>query len=116
MLSCLSTATAQKELSLHAAKIEMHSVAADGQLSKRIVPLIEDGEEPTPVELQHVMPAQDFFASVGSSKDAISAALESIQAGEPDLVAGRKTWVLPARGIASICSCTGKTGNEARPD
>ena len=81
----------QKELSLHAVQIEMHSIAADGRLSKRIVPLIEDGEEPTPVELQHVMPAQDFFASVGSSKDAISAALESIQAGEPQPVAGRKT-------------------------
>ncbi len=85
----------------------MHSIAADGRLSRRVVPLIEDGEEPTPVELHRVMPAQDFFAPVGSSKDAISAALESIQAGEPQPVAGRKTRVLPARGIASTCSCTG---------
>jgi len=69
----------------------MHSIAADGRLSRRVVPLIKDGEEPTPVELRHVMPAQDFFASVGSSKDAISAALESIQAGETQPLASRKT-------------------------
>ena len=45
------------------------------------MPLIEDGEEPTPVDLRHVMPACDFFAAVGSRKEAISAALETLQAG-----------------------------------
>ena len=45
------------------------------------MPLIDDGEEPTPVDLRHVMPARNFFAPVGTCKEAISAALETLQAG-----------------------------------
>ncbi len=62
-------------------QIELHSIRADGRLSRRLVPLIEDGEEPTPVDLRHVMPASDFFAPIESCKEAISAALETLQAG-----------------------------------
>ena len=63
-------------------QIEMHSIGGDGGLAKRAVPLIEDGSEPTPVDLHHVMPARDFFAPAGSSKEDISALLDSLEAGE----------------------------------
>ena len=69
----------------HCVQIEMHSVGEDGRLSKRAVPLIEDGSEPTPVDLRHVMPARDFFAPVGASKEAISALLDTLVAGEAAL-------------------------------
>ena len=62
-------------------QIELHSIGLDGQVSRRVVPLIEDDGEPTPVDLRHVMPAQDFLTPVGSSKDAICAALDSLKAG-----------------------------------
>ena len=62
-------------------QIEMYSISENGSLSKRAVPLIEDGNKPTPVPLHHVMPVHEFLAPVGSSKDAISAALEGLQAG-----------------------------------
>ena len=63
-------------------QIEVHSIGEDGRLSKRAVPLIEDGSEPTPVDLHHVMPARDFFAPVGRCKEGISALLDSLKAGE----------------------------------
>ena len=63
-------------------QIEVHSIGEDGRLAKRAVPLIEDGSEPTPVDLHHVMPAKDFFAPVGTSKEAISALMDSLKAGE----------------------------------
>ena len=62
-------------------QIELHSIAPDGQVTRRAVPLIEDGEEPTPVELHDAMPARDFFAPLEQSKEAIAAALDGIQAG-----------------------------------
>ena len=66
-------------------QIEVHSIAEDGSLSKRAVPLIENGSEPTPVGLHHVMPARDFFAPLGTYKEAISALLDSLGAGETSL-------------------------------
>ena len=60
----------------------MHSIGENGRLSTRAVPLIEDGSEPTPVDLHCVMPARDFLAPVGRAKEAISALLASLVAGE----------------------------------
>ena len=62
-------------------QIELHSIAPGGQLGRRIVPLVEDGDEPTPVECHRAMPAREFFSLVDSNKDAISAALDGLKAG-----------------------------------
>ena len=63
----------------------MHSIGEGGRLAKRAVPLIEYGSEPTPVDLHHVMPARDFFAPVGTTREAISALLDSLEAGKTSL-------------------------------
>ena len=83
-------------------QIEVHSIGEDGSLSKRAVPLMEDGSEPTPVDLRHVMPAREFFAPVGTSKKAISALLDSLGAGKMSL---RTASVAPQSTVVRREAC-----------
>ena len=74
----------------------------------RHVPLIELGEHPTPLDLQDALPLDDFLASVGDYKEAITSAVESLQPAQEgsDAVAGCRGFGPALQASAPACATT----------
>ena len=61
----------------------------------RHVPLIEQGEHPTLLDLQDALPLHEFLAPLSACKDAISAAVEALHLlpdGQPHAASGQRSF------------------------
>lgn len=61
-------------------QLGLYEVAPGGGVSVRYVQLLEEDAAPTAMELEDALPLTALLAPVGKAKDAIVAALDSLQA------------------------------------